>query len=136
MDPLERRLRQGNPMPFNDLPRPTCEAKLDDQAKGRVKVRYLVQGILTIPEDQIPVTWANMTPREKWKWMIEVWWEQLNGGDLLHGLNESEGLEECYPGLLEELEANGDYETIAKTRDYASWWSMECATQLVEQGDF
>jgi hypothetical protein len=127
----------GNPMPFNNLPRPGTDDlwRGGDLAAGTarvVKVRYLVQGILTIPEDQIPATWADMAAREKWRWMVEVWWESLNGGDLLNGMDGSEGLDEAYPGLLEESGGgDGDYEIIAKTRDYASWWAMECATQLV-----
>jgi len=45
---------------------------MDDQRK--IKVRYLIQGILTIPEEEIPTNLETMTKEEKWDWLNE-WWD-------------------------------------------------------------
>ena len=96
-----------------------------------VKVRFLAQGIMTIPEGQLPPNFDKMTREEAWEW-IQVWWDEQVTMSMIH-----QGLIDCdsdpyevSPGLLEVYPPQGDYETLAQSNEYRNWWMQENATAL------
>lgn len=100
-----------------------------------VKVRYLAQGIITIPNGDLPITWDDMSAREKWAW-LNWWWEAFVTQEMLN-----QGIEDCdsdpgevSPGRLEEFKPGADdYENIAISNEYERWFNMENATAMYQE---
>ena len=100
----------------------------------KVKVRFLVQGILTIPAEQMPEGWDKWSARDKWDWTME-WWDEHVGESLLR---ESVLMDDIpgdpAPGLLEVFDGE-EYVTIAQSNEYHGWFNCEQPSAIYEGED-
>lgn len=99
-----------------------------------VKVRYLAQGIMTISEKDLPPNFATMGKEEAWEW-LQDWWDEsaITQEDICRGIEDCDsGPSEVEPGLLEMLPDDGDYKTIAMTKEYGGWFYVEGGLELMD----
>jgi len=94
-----------------------------------VKVRYLCQGILAIPAEQLPAGWQEWEAKAKWDWLKEWWDEHVTEDILKAGLLTDGAPGDPGPGLLEEFDGE-EYHTVAQSREYHGWWTCDDATAL------
>ena len=99
----------------------------------KVKVRYLAQGIIEIPGKDLPENFGTMTREDAWAWLLEWWDDNVTQEMIDTGLADCDsGPSEVNPGLLEQ--ENGDYKTIAMTREFDGWWNAESVLELTQEG--
>jgi len=100
----------------------------------KVKVRFLAQGILTIPNDQIPEGWHEWDARDKWDWLMEWWGLNITDAMLREALLLDDVPGDPAPALLEVFDGE-DYRTIAQSNEYYGYWNCENATAMYEGKD-
>jgi hypothetical protein len=97
-----------------------------------MKVRFLCQGILMIPADQLPSGWNEMDAATKWNWLQEWWNENVTEDMLKKALITDDAPFEPGPGLLEEYDGE-EYHTVAQSNEYFGWWNCENASAMHEE---
>jgi len=97
-----------------------------------VEVRYLCQGILTVPAEQLPAGWQEWDAQDKWGWLQEWWDEHVTEDMLKAGLLTDDAPGDPGPGLLEVFDGK-EYRTVAQSREYHGWWTCDDATARYEE---
>lgn len=114
-----------------------------NQMPLEVNVRYVAQGIVTIPLDELPrEAWPTMSPAEKWAWVVEWWDFNKDVADTYLKGVERIGPEEVHPGLLEEevplTDTDGipfsEYSNVAQSSEWLAWWNSPVGGIMAEGG--
>ena len=101
-------------------------------AEAEVKVRFVAQGILTIPKNDLPPDFEKLDREQAWEWINEWWDKEVGPAEIMQGVENCEDLpgDPC-PGLLEIFEpGQSEYRTIAVTNEFAGYWQTENAYAL------
>jgi hypothetical protein len=114
-----------------------CPGCLEDYRKDhlKVKVRFIAQGILTIPPDEIPEGWHEWKDEDKWEWVQEWWGNNITEDMLRDAILMDDVPGDPVPGLL-EVNDGEEYHTIAQSREYFAYWNCVSPAELHQEAPY
>jgi hypothetical protein len=97
----------------------------------KINLRYICQGMITIPEEKVPASIVSMSPVQAKAWADKIF-NQLTKEELIAGINYMDPEEDTEIGAVElntefqqdEFSVQDDYTILAQTVEWAAFTAM------------